>query len=197
MAPMRACEETHGPGRRRPEPARRRWALLFLLAAACNEEPKKHVRPPEPLPIAFRTDFATTQPPGWDIEIRIPKDWTRNYKMVNEHEVEFAGAGTPGEMPEMDIGWKASDRDLETHARETFRRYENPAYRILGRGNATIAGMPARYLVFETGKMRKIEYCFAGHGYIGYIRGIATIDEFAKWGPVFEEAARRTRYNPK
>jgi hypothetical protein len=97
----------------------------------------------------------------------------------------------------MDFGWKASDRDLETYARETFRRYDNPAYKVVGKGNATIAGMPARYCVFETGKMRAIEYCFAGHGYIGFVRGLSRIDEFGKWGPIFEEAARRVRYDPQ
>ena len=179
----------------------RRAALLLLLAACGDEDEPEKPRPPEPPPIvpAAAVELSSTQPFGWDIEIRVPKEWTGkdSYRMLTEHEVQFVGPGTPGEKPELDFGWKASDRSLETFARDAFAKYENPACKVLGTGTATIAEMPARYCMFETRKSRGIEYCFAGHGYIGFIRGISQIGDFGKWGPIFEEAARRTRYRPR
>lgn len=176
-----------------------RRVTLLLALAACSDDPAPEETPVPPrppvTPPAVAIEWTSTRPPGWDLEIHVPKAWKGDYGFVNEHEVQFVGAGTPGEKPELDFGWKASDRDLETHARESFRRYETPAYRVVGGGTAMIAGMPARYRVAETKKTRIVEYCFAGHGYIGYVRGIALAQEFATYGPIFEAAAKRIRYN--
>jgi hypothetical protein len=183
----------------------RRLALLLLFAACSGDSGE--TPPPPPAPPAATppgppvieapapdVDLSHTLPPGWDIEIHMPKAWKESARAVSEHEYQFAGEGEPGSRPEMDFGWKASDQSLETFAEQQLGRYVSPAYKLLGKGEATVAGMPAKYCVFETRKVRGIEYCFAGHGYIGFLRGYAVIDEFAKWGPVFEEAARRTRY---
>ncbi|MFI5402893.1 MAG: hypothetical protein ACHQ1G_08155, partial [Planctomycetota bacterium] len=140
-------------------------------------------------------DWSRTQAPGSDLEIHVPKAWKDNC-VVREHDVHFGGPGAPGKRPELIFGWIASDWSLDAFARDVFGKFEHSGtHKVLGKGRAVVAGMPATYCVFETGMTRQVMYLFVGHGYKGFVRGIAQIDEFPKYGPVFEEAARRVRYN--
>ncbi len=176
----------------------RRGIAFLLLLAACGDgegaaddpEPLKP-RPPTPPPIPLK--WVKTQAPGFDLEIRVPEEWSSNYKVLQD-EIHFGGPGEPGSKPELIFGWTQGDPAPGS----PFSKFENsPGYRVLDQGPTTVAGMPGAYCVLETGQVRQILFAFAGHGCHGFVRGVSPIADFARCGPIFEEAARRVRYNPQ
>lgn len=177
----------------------RRGFAFLLFVAACGDG-EGGAQPPSVVPPAPETPsihWVKTQAPGSDLEIRVPEEWASNYTVLQD-EVHFGGSGEPGRRPELIFGWEQSDQSLEEYGKEKLPRFDNsPTHKVLGKGTTHVAGMPALYSVFETGQTRQILFLFAGHRCRGFVRGIAPAADFAKYGPIFEEAARRLRYNPQ
>jgi len=174
--------------------ARVRGVALLVLLAACGDDPASDgPRPPTPPPIPPPVKWVRTQAPNFDLEISVPEAWSSHYKVLQD-EIHFGGPGAPGSKPELIFGWTMGVRVPGA----TFSKFENsPGYRVLDRRTTTVAGMPGAYCVFETAQVRQILFEFAGHGGHGFVRGVAPIPDFARYGPIFEEAARRVRYNPQ
>lgn len=159
--------------------------LLPALVAACGGDGE--APPPWPPPPAPEMRWLKTQPPGWDLELSVPWEWKDKYEYALQ-QVRFAGVGA-----ELRFGWKAADQSLDAYAQEVFAG----AGKALREGSAAVAGMAARYRLHDAGEMRQIEYCFVGHGHVGYVRGAAPAAEFPKHAPALEEAVRRLRYSPQ
>jgi hypothetical protein len=173
----------------------RRAVAVLLFVAACGDgdpEPKEP-RPPTPPPIPPPVKWVKTQAPNFDLEISVPEAWSSHYKVLQD-EIHFGGPGVPGSKPELIFGWTMGVRAPGS----TFSKFENsPGYRVLDRRTTTVAGMPGASCIFETAQVRQILFEFAGHGGHGFVRGVAPIPDFGRYGPIFEEAARRVRYNPQ
>jgi hypothetical protein len=179
-------------------PVVRRLALPLLLAA-CADDPEPPPRPPRVSRVEAMPErqWVRTQAPGSDLEIRVPESFAGNYKVL-ESEIHFGGPGEPGKRPELIFGWEPSDQTLADFARERFSKFEgSPTHVVLGKGETTVAGMPALSCTFQTGQTRQLMVLFVGHGHRGFVRGISQIGDFAKYGRVFGEAAIRVRYNPQ
>lgn len=185
----------------------RRGLALLLLVAACGdgegaEQPPVEPRAPEAPPI----HWVKTQAPGWDLELWIPEPWTRGYK-AQEEQIFFAGPDADGGwQPELQFGWRQKELSLDAWAGERIRDLKSLGVgKVLEEGRATVAGMPAVYFVYGFERkaegamqaMREICFCFAGHGCIGFVRGVCTAKMYGEYLPIYREAAARLRYKPQ
>ncbi len=187
----------------------RRGIALFLLVAACGDgEGGEHPQPPvaPPAPEAPPIHWVKTQAPGWDLELWIPEPWIKGYEAKGD-QIFFAGPEADrGWQPELQFGWKESDKSLDAWAGERIRHLERlPVGKILAKGTGTVAGMAAAHFVYgferkaegQVQQMREIDFCFAGHGCIGFVRGVCTAKTYETYLPIYREAAARLRYNPQ
>jgi hypothetical protein len=188
-----------------------RWALvaLALAFAGCGDdeaEPPPLPPAPPPPPIAWTR---TTLPlPDWDLDIHVPKDWSLNHRFFNDgKEVWFGGPLDDGWEPQVMFGWEPSRDDLDAWAGRKIRAFEgSPNERVLRKGSASVAGMPALFCVYAyewkppdgaPKEMLAVAFFFVGHGHRGYVRGSCTRATAERYLPVFEEAAARVSYSPK
>lgn len=186
----------------------------FLFLAACGDdakerEPEPSVKPvpPEPPLVAPEMPWVCTRPVqlGWDLEIWIPKAWQDGYKYEND-TFFFPGPLDDGWRPELSFGWREKEKSLDAWAGERIRHLENtPGGRVLGKGDARIAGMAGRWFTYAFDRqvegasqpMREINFYYAGNGGIGFVRGVSTARTFEKYLPIFREAAARLLYDPQ
>jgi hypothetical protein len=187
-----------------------RRVTLLLALAACGDHPPPEDKPvpPEPPVVPPRTalNWVRTQPLelGWDLELWIPEPWTKGYK-VQDDQIFFAGPDADGGwQPELQFGWRTKEKSLDEWAGERIRFLEGlPTGKVQAKGSATVAGMPAVWFIYgfernaegRSQPMREINFYFAGHGGIGFVRGVSTARTFDAYAPVYREAAARLRYN--
>jgi hypothetical protein len=189
--------------------ARLAFAALWLALAGCGDDgapPRPPPRPPPPPAVAW---VATTLPlPDWDLEIHVPKDWSKNHRFFGEgKEVWFGGPPDDGWEPQVMFGWEPGGDDLDAWGGRKIRAFEgSPNERVVRKGSASVGGMPAVFCVYSyewkppggaPKEMIAVAFFFVGHGHRGYVRGSCTSATSPRYLPIFEEAAARVRYSPK
>ena len=192
--------------------SRRAIATAFLLAAlsvalsltACGpgEEPDPPVDPKETsessnakwlshavkIP-AKMLGFVISTPKGWG-PLRIPNDWG----------IQFAPDGE-GWRPNFSVYWAKKEESLTRLFSDGKAKYlQGPlAGDEISQGEGSVAGMPARYLVFErdekrVGRLAWIVWFYVGPDGYGEVKAECRAKDFEKYRPLFEEMTRRIRY---
>jgi len=145
----------------------------------------------------------------WDFDIWIPEAWSHKVAPTpgTKYGVEFFGPKVRGDFRIMILlFWGPTKRDLGGfyQLQRDKRSIPGRSTKILDEGSATVAGLPARYLVYEsydrqpkTGRRMRfvtIDWYFVGRGKAGILRGVATGPAFiGGYGDVFRAVAAQLR----
>jgi len=177
---------------------------LLLLLAACNGEtpaaPAAPAPPPEKWGSASVGDFTVT----------LPVSWGRDAHVLGGDGWQFFGPKDGVFKPNLILYWRVWNRDPAewAHHQEAKFGVGNPHAKIRDRGTATVAGLPARYIVYhqrdkdpskpgDPYDFLTIDWYFAVPGRGGILRGVATEQTFVwKYRAMFEQMARGLRYTP-
>jgi len=180
--------------------------LLLALVASCSDPTEPRPPGPPPIPAAAAVKWVNTRPPGWDLELWLPEPWKTGYKAQGD-QIFFAGPEADlGWKPELQFGWRMKEKSLDEWAGERVRYLESlPVGTVQAKGRGTVAGMPAEWFTYgferkvegQVQSMREINFYFAGHGGIGFVRGVCTARTFVRYLPVYQEAAARLSYRPQ
>jgi hypothetical protein len=140
-------------------------------------------------------------------ELSMPGSWFENPERAMEHGILFRGPPDGIHPPTVQLYWGPVKVDLEGFFEFERERRVPGIQDILEEGEATIAGLPARYLVYEQrskmpGSAREVQFLtidwyFVHDGHGGILRGLAPAQTFRlKYRPIFTEIAKRLRYRP-
>jgi len=187
-------------------------ALLVALGIGViylrRPQPEPEPEAPEPNPHLVHDWRKATL---WDFDIYVPEAWSHKVTRTpgSESGVEFFGPKVEGDFRIMILlFWGPTKRDLGSFFQLQRDKREIPgrSTKILDEGSGTVAGLPARYLVYEaydrhpkTGKRMRfvtIDWYFVGRGKAGILRGVATGPAFiGGYGDVFRAVAARLRFH--
>jgi len=180
--------------------------VIYLRRARPQLEPEPE--PLQPNPHLVRKWRKATL---WDFDIYLPEAWSHKVARApgTKYGVEFFGPEVKGGFRIMILFfWGPTKRDLGSFYRLQRDKREIPGLstKILDEGSTTVAGLPARYLVYEaydrhpdTGKRMRfvtIDWYFVGRSKAGILRGVATGPAFiGGYGDVFRAVAARLRFH--
>ena len=192
---------------------RTRWigfALLVVVLVAVAYW--RHTREPEPKPPLPRRPVEIDEPWATAVlferfELSLPKSWFKDPQPAMEHGVEFRGPNDGVHPPKVQLYWGPWKGGLQEFFDFERDRRVPGLQDILEEGEAMVAGLPARYLVYEqeatmAGSLRPtsfltIDWYFTRDGRGGILRGLATAKSFRlRYRPIFTEIAKRLRYRP-
>lgn len=186
----------------------RRVLILAVVAAAIllsarllqnGEEPPP--APPRPPALVFQGDWGHVDFRGF--RLFLPRGW-KHARSTPSGEV-FAGPEDDGFAPNVHLYTFRRSTTLDQWFRHQRLKYESPVSgaTIRGEGRDTVAGMPARFLVYEyktetrDGRLLLTttkDWYFVGHGHAGILRGISTARTYLQpYKALFNEVKRRLR----
>ncbi len=179
--------------------------LLALLFAACDG--KTPAAPAAPEPPREKWGSAVVG----DFTVHLPLSWGADAHVLGGDGWQFFGPKEGVFKPSLMLYWRPWKHDPAEWASHMEAKFGpgNPLVRVRGRGTATIAGLPARYLVYHQRDkdptkpgdpidFLTIDWYFAAPGRGGILRGVATEQTFVwKYRALFERMAGGLRYTPK
>jgi len=178
-----------------------RLALLCALAAlaGCSKAPQ----PPPPPPDPPAPKWVGVRPQGFPIELWVPESWHRDVQRIQPGPGFLVrGPEEEGFRPNVQVYWSDGPRDLEDAIADLKSKLRNPVrpQEIAAEGAGTVAGMPARYLVYDSlesrGEFRTMDWYFAGERGHGLLRFTTLRRLFLEHQALFDEIVRRVRFAP-
>ena len=168
-------------------------ALLALLAACSKDAPQPPPASPEVRWVRVeiaRVPFSLFLPEPWTKEIR-PQAHTLGILCLGPEEDGF--------KPTVQLFWWEKPRPLDEffRAEKERRRASIHPVELVGEAPARVAGMAARRLVYDeahpAGRFRTVDWYLSGAKGHGILRMTARREGFIRYGPLFDEFARRAR----
>ena len=184
-----------------------RVSVLLLLFAACSkDEPPQSA--PDPPKKEVKLEFTGIQVFDWSLAL--PKTWLKEPQSYGEHGRLFFAPRDDRFKPSIHVWWKPWKRTEEQFFLWERDKRDIPGNdaRIVDEGRATVAGLPAHFLVYhqtapdpETREKRDfltVDWYFVTKGRAWILRGISTARTFnGHYFPIFEQIKKTLRYNPQ
>jgi len=160
--------------------------------------------PVDPLPADTPIHWVNTT--LWEFALSVPEPWSKTYRATHPDYVHFSGPKDDEFMPQLQFKWSKKEMKSAAWSEWNVTKFRNaPGYAVFDEGEATVAGMPARYLVYglkqktpgtdDVVEYRTIDFYFAGHGHVGMLRGVSTARTFLDtYRRLFTQIAHRLRY---
>lgn len=173
---------------------------LFLVGGALLVVAlRRQEKPADPLPTVGGVTLDARR--FRDLAFPVPRGWKEESLSVGG--VLFKGPPDPDFMPFFQVYWgtqgKEPDRWFEEH-RWKYKGALRPV-EILEETRMVVAGMSAMRFTIDmkepTGDYRQIDWPFAGPRGHGLLRATCTARQLVRYRPLFEEIARRMRYDPR
>jgi hypothetical protein len=195
------------------EVVRTRWLLFVLLVLVLGGVAYwRRTREPEPKPPLPPRPVEVDEPWATTVlferfELSMPRSWFANPEPAMEHGILFRGPPDGIHPPTVQLYWGPVKVDLAGFFEFERERRVPGIQDILEEGDANVAGLPAKYLVYRMESnmpesVRKVEFLtidwyFVHDGHGGILRGLAPAQTFRlKYRPIFAAIATRLRYRP-
>jgi len=188
------------------------WIVLLVAAVLVVFFWPRREEEREPSPMPPIRPPMVEEPWGTSVvfdrfELSMPRSWFEKPELAMQHGMLFRGPSDDGHPPVVQLYWGPWSGEPQGFFEHERARRVPGVQDILEEGEAVVAGLPARYLVYEhasggKGATREAEYLtidwyFARDGRGGILRGLAPAQAFRfRYRPIFTEIARKLRYRP-
>lgn len=180
----------------------RTLALVLLALAACSKPPPAKKPPAKKTTPAVKWGTVRI----YDFDVQLPVTWSKAKAFPGSHMV--FGPWDDGFQPNLQIYWDTAKYKNAEQVYDHFRKkMETPGggRKIRGDGTDTVAGVPARYLVYTQTRVDReagqeimyttIDWYFVRGDKRGILRCISTSRMFGlKYRPLYEEIKSRLRF---
>jgi len=177
-----------------------RVGLVGLVGCVgCNRDPPPSPPPPAPLPL----EWVGIRYGAFPLQLLVPKEWHESARPIDPGPgVLCLGPEEEGFRPNVMLYWSDKPRDLEDYFGDEKSKRKGTIHpqKIMGEGSGVVAGMQARYLLYDSyeprGDFRTMDWYFVGPRGHGLLRFTTKTRLFLKHQPLFDEMTRRVRVAP-